>query len=296
MTISVVIPVKNRPELILQAIESCMRQSLLPDEIIIVDDGSTDTTVRVIMDAAKTNPRIRLICREESGGAAVARNIGAAAATGRYIAFLDSDDRWAEDKLRLQKMLMDADDECVLVGCGVVYEYENRKSRVSLPKEKIIFEDLAISNVLGSTSVGMVRTSVFKELGGFDETLPNCEDWDLWVRFSLCGVVKNVCQPLLYYTYVAQNKLSRDTEKLYRGHRMVFAKIRASTQARHISKLDEIAAFHYLKEAEIRIRIGDGALKALDCIVKAIKQEGGLAVYKRVLKLTALFFVAWGRS
>ncbi|HET6262971.1 MAG TPA: glycosyltransferase family 2 protein, partial [Chloroflexia bacterium] len=93
--VSVVIPTYNRAHCIAHAIDSVLRQALPPHEVIVVDDGSTDDTATVL---ARYDRRVRVL-RQENGGVSVARNNGIAAASGQWIAFLDSDDEWAPQKL-----------------------------------------------------------------------------------------------------------------------------------------------------------------------------------------------------
>ena len=101
MNISVVIPAYNREKTIQNTLESVLRQTYLPQEIIVVDDCSTDHTVEVVKKMKKQSKLIRLICLYRNKGAQAARNVGIKVAKGNWIAFLDSDDEWIENKIEL---------------------------------------------------------------------------------------------------------------------------------------------------------------------------------------------------
>lgn len=289
VSISAVIPVKNRPSLIVEAIGSCLAQSRAPDEIIIVDDGSDDTTPQVVADLAQKDNRIKLIRRQASGGAALARNLGAARATGAWLAFLDSDDRWHADKLERQLSLAGQYPDAPAIFCGIRYAYATRKARVGIPRPIVGHADLAVSNVLASTSAAFVRKDRFEEVLGFDADLPNCEDWDLWLKLAKLGPLPVVQAPLVEYSFEATNKLSRDVTKLLRGHELVFARIAAECGSGRLS------ALHDLKRAELHIRVTGEALKALRLIKQALLRAPSAEVMRRAVRLMGLMTVHGAR-
>ena len=112
MRVSVVLPVYNRAHYVAEAIESVLGQTLPPDELIVVDDGSTDDSVAVVERFAR--PGLRVL-RQPNGGIGSARNAGLRAVTGELVAFIDSDDLWERDKLALQVEAMRASDDVQLV-------------------------------------------------------------------------------------------------------------------------------------------------------------------------------------
>lgn len=285
-TVSVVIPVHNRPDLILVAINSCLEQTYKVSEIIIVDDGSTDNTADVVADKAKDFSQIKLIRREKSGGAAVARNDGIKFATSDYVAFLDSDDTWRPEKIEKQINVLESNSEAVAAGCGVKYNYVSRSPRIAIPKERVTSYDLALSNVIGSTSVGIARRSALISIGGFDEKLPNCEDWDLWFRLSKISPVLVVQDVLMDYTFIAEVKLSRDCDKLFKGHLILFEKIKSNfNDAGFIRK---ISAFHNIKLAELEVRVRGDKPSAVNYLIRALKEKFDLPIIKLCLKIFAL--------
>lgn len=289
VSISAVIPVKNRPSLIVEAIGSCLTQSRAPDEIIVVDDGSDDATPKIVADLAQKENRIKLIRRLVSGGAALARNEGAACAGGTWLAFLDSDDRWHAEKLESQLALARQYPDAPAIFCGIRYAYETRKARIGIPKPVVGHADLAVSNVLASTSAAFVRRKRFEEVQGFDAGLPNCEDWDLWLKLAKLGPLPVVQAPLVEYTFEATNKLSRDVTKLLRGHELVFARIAAECGSGRLS------ALHDLKRAELHIRVTGEAMKAMRFIKSALRQSPSAEVLRRAVHLMGLMTVHGAR-
>lgn len=285
MSVSAVIPVKNRPALIAAAITSCLGQTSVPDEIIVVDDGSDDATPDTVMEMARKETRIKLVRRPVSGGAAVARNDGAAQASGTWLAFLDSDDRWHEEKTARQLHLASEHPDAPAIFCGIRYAYAGRKPRIGLPPPIVRPADLAVSNVLATTSTAFVRRDRFDDVKGFDADLPTCEDWDLFFKLSKLGPLPVVQAPLVDYTYEANNKLSRDVTKLMLGHELVFARISAESAADGRGRL---SALHDLKRAEIHIRVTGEALKALRFIWSALSRSPSAEVLRRAAHLMGL--------
>lgn len=292
LNVSAVIPVKNRPALIIQAIGSCLGQTVPPDEIVVVDDGSTDETPEIVMELARGDSRIKLVRRALSGGAAAARNEGAARASGAWLAFLDSDDRWHGGKIARQLDLAARHPDAPAIFCGIRYAYAARKARIGIPPPIVGHADLTVSNVLASTSAAFVRRDRFDAVGGFDAALPNCEDWDLWLKLSKLGPLPVVQAALVEYTFEATNKLSRDVTKLMRGHELVFARIAADSAGAGRSRL---SALHDLKRAELHIRVTGEARKALRFIWSALAQAPSGEVVKRALHLMGLLTVHGAR-
>lgn len=183
--ISVVIPVYNRERDIRRAIASVLRQTLPPREVIVVDDGSTDSTdaaVRAIGD-----PRLRLIRHERNLGAAAARNTGVTAAAGTWIAFLDSDDEWAPDKLARQlQRIVNAPIRAVGAITGyTIYDWRYGSKHVFRPgAQACTRESLAWGCRISPGSTLLIRRQAFLDIGPFDTRLTRFEDWDWLMRFS----------------------------------------------------------------------------------------------------------------
>ena len=192
--ISVVIPTYNRRRMLRDAISSVMAQRDVALELIVVDDGSTDGTwedlhrgeLAQVIAAAPGNCRVD-VERTTRRGPAAARNRGAGLARGDYLAFLDSDDLWAPHKASRQLAYMRTHPEFPLSQTQEGWMRWGRHVNPGLRHKKLagdIFEP-SLRTCLISPSAVMMRTGLFHEMGGFDEELSACEDYDLWLRI-LC--------------------------------------------------------------------------------------------------------------
>ncbi|MEW6289665.1 MAG: glycosyltransferase family A protein [Thermodesulfobacteriota bacterium] len=192
--ISVIIPTYNRREFLARAIDSVLDQGWQDFELIVVDDGSTDETARSV---ASYGGRVRYLYQENRGPAA-ARNTGVRAAEGEFIAFLDSDDRFAPEKLAVQQAAMAARPEYLISHTDEIWyrrgELLHQKKKHFRPHGFIFGECLKLC-VVGMSTV-MLRREFFAKVGYFDEELPCCEDYDLWLRASVSLPFLKVDRPL----------------------------------------------------------------------------------------------------
>ncbi len=178
--ISVVIPTYNRVSFLKEAIDSVLSQTYRNFELIVVDDGSTDGTPKLL---SSYGYKIRVIPQANQGPSA-ARNRGIEAAKGKWIAFLDSDDVWKPDKLKKQvQFITDHPDTKI---CQAEEVWIRNGKRVN-PRKKHemhsgwIYEQCLPLCIVSPSSV-MIHRDVFEKVGFFDETMPACEDYDLWLR------------------------------------------------------------------------------------------------------------------
>jgi glycosyltransferase involved in cell wall biosynthesis len=180
--VSVIIPTYNRGWILKEALDSVLAQDFCDFELIVVDDGSTDDTAEIL---AGCGPPVRVLTQPNRGVSA-ARNRGLAAARGQLVAFLDSDDLWLPGKLNEQVGFFRANPEAVV--CQTQELWIRDGVRVN-PKERhrkfsgMIFER-CLPLCLVSPSAVMIRKCLFDVVGDFDEQLPACEDYDLWLRIS----------------------------------------------------------------------------------------------------------------
>ncbi len=201
--ISVVIPVYNRAHTIIKAVQSARNQSYPVDEIIIVDDASTDDTKTAVM--AVDDQRIRYFCLEQNKGAAGARNYGVAKAKNEQIAFLDSDDIWHTDKIKKQISLKKEKPNLGLIYTAYVRIYGSSEEIHPDMSGKDKLEGSMLAQVLYKNTVGtptvLMDKSLFDELDGFDENMRCLEDWDMVIRASQkteFGFVPEVLVDALY--------------------------------------------------------------------------------------------------
>jgi len=183
--VSVIIPVHNRPRLVQRAIKSAINQNYGNLQIIVVDDASTDETYK----RAKSFDYKMLECYKlkYNQGASAARNKGIKEAEGKYIAFLDSDDRWNQNKTKEQVCALEKGwDETGLVYTGMKHVIDDSQIRyVHSKKNGYLTRNLLTHNSVGSCSAVMVRASVYDKVSGFDRNLPARQDIDMWLRISL---------------------------------------------------------------------------------------------------------------
>jgi glycosyltransferase involved in cell wall biosynthesis len=190
--VSVIIPTYNRAQMVCRAIDSVLAQTLQDAEIIVVDDGSTDGTGKILAD--RYGDRIRCSWQENQGRA-VARNRGVQAAGGEYVLFLDSDDLLLPQSLELLLGFLDTRPEVdVVYSDGYYCDTQGRDiQRISAERPAIDHDDLletmVITNVVVACHSAMVRRRCLEALGYpyFDENLRGTEDADLWLRLAAQG-------------------------------------------------------------------------------------------------------------
>ena len=205
--ISVIIPTFNRSAMVKEAVESVLAQDYYGFEIILIDDGSTDDTLEVL-DIYKKD--IRLLTQPNRGVSA-ARNAGAACSNGDFLAFLDSDDIWLPEKLSEQVKFFNSNKDALI--CQTQEQWIRNGIRVN-PKYRhtklsgMIFKP-SVSMCLVSPSAVMLKKSLFESMGGFDESLPACEDYDLWLRIGCTHPVFLINRELIIKRGGHDDQLSR---------------------------------------------------------------------------------------
>jgi len=205
--VSVIIPTYNRADLVRQAVASVKAQTCQDFEIVVVDDGGTDGTCEVL----SAERELRVLRHPGRRGVAAARNTGAAAARGEWLAFLDSDDLWLPDKLARQILLLEGQPELLI--CQTEETWVRRGVRVNKPAAhrkvagRIFLPSLARCMI--SPSAVILNRRLFEDHGGFDETLPAAEDYDLWLRLTWRYEVGLVDEPLVIKRGGHPDQLSR---------------------------------------------------------------------------------------
>lgn len=203
--ISVIIPTFNRVELLERALNSFINQTYPPDEIIVIDDGSTDGTGEMIRNKF---PGL-IYTWQENHGVSHARNQGIQRATNEWLAFLDSDDEWLPKKLEKQVKALENEDRVANNPNSPIFNllchtdeiWIRRGKRVN-PMNKhakyggYIFQKCLPLCVISPSSV-LIHRSIFETVGVFDETLPTCEDYDLWLRICAQYPVLYLNEPLI---------------------------------------------------------------------------------------------------
>lgn len=197
MSISVIIPSYNRAAFLGKAMRSVAAQSLKCDELIIIDDGSTDNTPEVVKAFANQAPFPVYYNYQENKGASAARNKGIRKASSDFICFLDSDDRFELYKLERQYKEMIAKESLISHTKEIWFrrgKLLNQKKKHQ-PRQGYIFPECLNMCVVGMSTV-MARKKLFNMYGHFDECLPCCEDYDYWLRVSVYEKFHLVDSPL----------------------------------------------------------------------------------------------------
>lgn len=180
--VSVIIPTFNRAAWVGEAIASVCAQTYTPQEVIVVDDGSQDATAEVV----HTFGSAMTYLPRPHAGVSAARNAGVAQSHGEFVAFLDSDDLWLPGKVAAQIALFQQYPDtqvCYTDEVWIRHGVRVNQKRIHHKHSGWMFEQSLPRCVISPSSV-MIRRGFWEQHGGFDETLPACEDYDLWLRFT----------------------------------------------------------------------------------------------------------------
>ena len=208
-SIAVIIPTYNRSHTLRRALDSVNNQTVRPSEICVVDDGSTDETEQLL---SRHYPQVNYVY-QSNAGVSSARNAGVALTRGHWLAFLDSDDEWMPNKLERQLQEINGNDTFPLVHCDEIWIRNGVRVNAMHKHQKAggeIFERCLPLCVISPSAV-MIKRRLFEEVGGFDESLPACEDYDLWLR--ICSR-----HPVLYIEEALLRKYGGHDDQLSRQH------------------------------------------------------------------------------
>jgi len=295
--VSVIIPTYNSARYITAAVESVLAQTFTDYELIVVDDGSTDETRQVLQ---QYEGKLTYIYQENQGRSA-ARNTGIGAASGDYIAFLDSDDLWLPKKLECQVPILDHHPAVALVYSQLLYidsrgnpvrfrgkwVYGDDESRIIIADRcKDLFLGCVVS---GGGSNAVVRRSLLDEVGLFDEALSYPEDWDLWLRLSRKGPFAYIPEPLGYYRVYGWSKVLaiEASERLVAQHLRIIEKAVAAwdgdTDERDQLRAQAVATI-YTRAALANFQLGR-ALQGQSHLEKAMMSDPGMISRERLIQL-----------
>lgn len=210
--ISVIIPVYNGEKTIKDTIESISNQTFSDFEIIVINDGSQDSSLEIIYRISE--PRLKVFSYPNAGLSA-SRNRGISKASGEYISFIDADDCWTPDKLEAQLKALQANPKA-----AVAYSWTNHVNEVGqflhqgsyITAEGNVYANLLLVNFLESGSNPLIRKQALAEVGCFDESVNPLEDWDMWLRLAARYEFVCVQSPQILYR-VSPNSMSSDIFK-----------------------------------------------------------------------------------
>ena len=253
--ISVIIPTYNRCDLLKRAINSVIKQTITPKEIIIVDNGSTDQTYQMV---SSLFPEINYFI-EKKRGVSAARNKGILESKSKWIAFLDSDDAWKPTKLEKQmEYSVFNQDKYRIIHTDETW-YRNKKFLNQLKKHKKsggnIFKNSLQLCCISPSSV-VLKKQIFYDYGLFDENLEVCEDYDMWIRITAKEEVGFLDSPLVLKYGGHSDQLSK---KFWGMDRFRIKSLEKNLKNEHFSKSQKINVLDTLIE-KLTI-VSDGALK-----------------------------------
>lgn len=247
--ISVVLPSFNRADTLPRAIDSVLNQSYRNLELIVVDDASTDGTQDLLLGISDN--RVKSIVLEHNSGGSRARNHGVHMAQGNYIAFQDSDDEWCSEKLLIQMEKLREDQNAVACFCPFVRELSGTKRTFGVTGshgDVDLVSRLLAGNFIGTPTL-ILKREIFWSVGGFDDTLPRYQDWDLVLRLALQGNEFCCTREELVRVYNAPNSISTDPMseieaigRILRKHSSAFY-----GEPRALAKWEHILARRYIE-------------------------------------------------
>jgi teichuronic acid biosynthesis glycosyltransferase TuaG len=215
--ISVVIPCFNRAHIIGKCLDSVLNQIFKDFELIVVDNGSTDDTNLIVQSYIDNDKRVQYIWQENTGSPAGSRNTGIRASKGEWIAFLDSDDLWHENKLKVvSKEIGRSCEETIAISHWENHYIDKKFHKVlkhGCYKPKNIYKKLLFNGNCYSTSAMTVRKSALFKVGLFDDCKEffAVEDYDLWLKLAKIGEITNINQSLGEF-HVNTDNMSNDPE------------------------------------------------------------------------------------
>lgn len=266
--VSVVIPTYNRPGYLDGAIDSALGQDFEDLEVVVVDDGSEEDYARNTCRAFPDS--VRCVEHDENRGLSAARNTGIEAASGEYIAFLDDDDRWHPEKISRQVRALKRADAAAIATCllasvdpdGNVVRCEGSRPDGDLS------ETALVRNPIGTPSRVVVRADALEAVGGFDESLPTKQDWDLYIR--LCQDHEVVCvEDHLCYRTVHES-MSSDPGAAARDNGRVIEKHRDRIEKQGLTAAT--MAYYHFKVGRTYLEHGDRA-NARDHLSRSLSRQ-----------------------
>lgn len=273
--ISVIIPVYNGAKTIKETIETVLQQTYQNFEIIVINDGSQDATLAVINSIQHQKLKVFSYL---NAGLSTSRNRGFAHAAGEFIAFLDADDLWTNDKLEAQLKALQQYPEAAVAYSWTDHIDENGKflrpaSYTSCSGN--IYKRILIGNFLSCGSNALIRAQALTKVGGFDESLNSAEDWDMWLRLAAWYEFVVVPRPQVLYR-ISPGSMSANISKMEAASLQVIERAynQAPESLQYLKKetLGFLYKFLMYKALQDRVKWKRG-LKAAKVLVNYLKQD-----------------------
>jgi glycosyltransferase involved in cell wall biosynthesis len=303
--VSIIVPTFNRLKYLRTAIDSIFNQTHSDWELLIADDGSEEATREYLRELSRL-PKVKVIWLSHTGIPAAVRNAALRESRGKYVAFLDSDDLWDSDKLEAQLAVMPAHSHCqwsytaftnVDESGGVLPTEIHRRW---VPCDGQIFERMLRGEVSLRTPCVLATRQLLTEAGGFDESIPSGEDYDLWYRLALRSDIAVINEPLVKIRHHRENH-SADWSSAYAGQDHTFTKLqrlvdpprramlrreRARNALRlahqHAVRRNRASVFRALfNSVSFSWRYVEWWARGLWIVLRAFTPESAIAIYRR---------------
>ena len=226
MVSAIITTYKRKPDMVMRALTSILRQTYRDIEIIVVDDSPPDYCARKEVESAVLSKqkdfqdiKIKYVAHEKNMGACVARNTGLNEATGEYVAYLDDDDEWLPEKLEKQVNVI-KQSNVALVYCGSLCMNDDTGKCTEKAREFVrgrVFDRLILSNFIESTSYPLIRTECLRMIGGFDPLMQSAQDYDVWLRLAEHYEIDYVEEPLVLYHEHSGERITTNPAKKISG-------------------------------------------------------------------------------
>ena len=270
---SVIIPTYNRCQLVQESIESVMKQTFSSYEIIVVDDGSNDESRSYV--TSRYGSKVTYFYQERLGPSA-ARNRGVEAAKGQYIAFLDSDDLWLPVKLERQMRYFELNPDILYCHTEEIWMSHGRRIYPKQKHQKAggMIYDRALKLCLVSPSAVAIKKDLFVSVGGFDESFPAAEDYDLWLRLLHRYPIGFIEEPLVVKRAGSWEQLSFKTQAIDRY------RIRALCKILNSGEITPDQVFATWNELVMKVKIYAKGCRKRNRESEALRFERLIEIYK----------------
>jgi glycosyltransferase involved in cell wall biosynthesis len=286
--VTVVIPTYNRKELCIRAIKSVLAQTLVPKQIVVVDDGSKDGTAEALKELYGD---LVLVIKQANGGVSAARNTGVKYAACKYIAFLDSDDQWLEKKIALQYEWLKNNSGQDAVVCdynwvsseGVLLKREFRACHFNATGENL---NHVLEHPYLLPSTLMISRELFLATKGFDSNLKTAEDIDLILKLALIGKIGLVPEPLVDYVAQGPDRLSESAGST-KDHVFVVQRFVRENRTKLTSKQAKSALFAAYIGNSRSASMDGRPYEATAYLLKSVKYVSSKDAFSNLLEGTA---------
>ena len=254
--VSIITPTYNREGFIGEAVESVLSQTFADFELLIVDDGSTDSTEERLTPY-REDPRVKYF-QQENQGQSIARNLALQHAQGEFICFLDSDNAWVPDKLEKQLAVFERTPEVEVVYGDIITidESGNELSRDNMARHSGFVAFQMLKDNFVSMNTAMARRRCFDELGGMGGKRRVADDYDLWLRFSARYRFRYIPEYFAYYR-VMGDQISSDKSGRFESNEAIIHDFRRQfPDVLPKAQFDEAFAFFYARKARYLAGVG----------------------------------------